>query len=90
MEFEESNRFIECCLNRGFEISIDLKNIRMILINDMNKTAFQYPFAKTMLKTFVESLEFANFGKYDEVKQIFVFNQENSLFVKVICRQIKK
>lgn len=88
MEYEELNKFVEICIKRGFEISVDLKNIRMIMLNELGKKQIAYPFGKYQVKLFIDSLEYAAFGKYDEVKQIFVFNQDNSDYIKIVAKSI--
>jgi len=88
MSNEEINKFVDCCIERGFEISVNLKNIRMIMLNELGKKQILYPFGKYQVKLFIDALEYAGLGKYDEVKQIFIFNQDNPVYIKIIAESI--
>jgi hypothetical protein len=89
VEKEDLTKFVEFCIKKDFEIEVKINDLKLILINEFNRKDLQYPFGKHYLKTFSESLEYNNFGKFNENRQVFVFNQENPIFIKGLMQKVK-
>jgi len=82
-------KFIEICINKGFEIGIKLEEIKMILLNEFNHQELNYSFGNYFAKTFCKRLEYNGFGSYSNLNQEFIFNQENPFFIKALLDKVK-
>jgi hypothetical protein len=89
MKKEELEEFLKKCIEKGFETSVNIKDIRAILITDFDKGFLMYPFAKHWIKSFIETLEYNEFGKYDGISQIFHFNQDNPFYIDLVLKKVK-